>query len=87
MQKLEVHALLHFQPKTRAKVCIEGIRRRERRFRSTSNWIRKIPLLRSAATDLESEHLQLFLCMPKSTPHKRKTFMVVQTVSETMQQL
>ena len=55
---------------------------------STSNWILKIPLLRFAATYLDSEHL-FFLFMPKSTPHKRQTFMVlvVQTVSETMQQL
>ena len=34
---------------------IEGIRRRERRFRCTFNWIRKIPLLRSAATDFRHE--------------------------------
>ena len=62
------------------KAFVEG----KMRFRSTSNWIQKIPLLRFAATDLDSERL-FFFFMPKSTPHKRQTFMVVQTVSETMQ--
>ena len=36
-------------------MCIEDIRRRERRFCCTSNWIRKIPLLRSATTDFQHE--------------------------------